>query len=165
VLMQLGVIGKAEPQPAASATPDAVHSVGRSIAAGGSGSQVLGSDSPVTSNPTSWNEIRARWTPRSGPQRTTQASTVRYCISTGEGIRLDDTEDIPFQRMKKLTIVGTPPAALTPGGRANLRIDLVTGRSLTGTMGVDCDFIGYDDVGRFSYYPDRLRSIEFLWGQ
>ena len=165
VLMQLGVIGKAEPQPTPGGTPAVVQSPGRTVAAGGASSQGLGSDSSVSSNPASWEAIRARWTPTSGPQRLTQASTVRYCISTGDGIKLDDTQDVPFEQMRKLTIVGTPPPALTPGGRANLRIDLVNGRTITGTMKVDCDFIGYDDVGRFSYYPDRLRSIEFLWDQ
>ena len=165
VLMQLGVIGKAEPQPTSSATSVAVQSSGRSIAAGGSGGQSPEPNSSVSSNPASWDEIRAWWTPRSGPQRITPASTVRYCLSVGDGIRVDDTQDIPFEKMRKLTIVGTPPPALTPGGRANLRIDLVNGRTITGTMKVDCDFIGYDDVGRFSYYPDRLRSIEFLWDQ
>ncbi|GAA2496052.1 hypothetical protein [Terrabacter carboxydivorans] len=166
VLMQLGVVGKAEPQPASSSeTPGAVQSVGRSIAAAGSGGQGPASTSSVSPNPASWDQIRARWTPTTGPQRVTQASTVRYCISVGGGITLDDTQDIPFEMMRKLTVVGTPPPSSTPGGRANLRIDLVNGRTVTGTMAVGCDFIGYDDVGRFSYYPDHLRSIEFLWGQ
>jgi hypothetical protein len=165
VLMQLGVIGKTGPQPTSSETPRVVQSPGRTVAAGNAASQGPTSDSSVGSNPASWGAIRARWTPTSGPPRVTQASTVRYCISVGDGIELDDTQDIPFEKMRKLTIVGTPPPALTPGGRANLRIDLVSGRTVSGTMKVDCDFIGYDDVGRFSYYPDHLRSIEFLWDQ
>lgn len=162
VLMQLGVVGKAEPQPTSGETPGAVQSLARGIPAGGPGSQGAVS-STASSGPASWLQIRAVWTPRSGPQRITQASTVRYCISVGGGITLDDTQDIPFEKMKKLTVVGTPPPASTPGGRADLRIDLVNGRAVTGTMAVGCDFIGYDDVGRFSYYPDQLRSIEFLW--
>jgi serine/threonine-protein kinase len=165
VLVQLGVIGKAEPQPVSSQTPVVVQSSGRTGEADGAGSQGPGSNPSVSSKPASWEEIRARWTPTSGPQRVTPASTVRYCISVGEGIKLDDTQDVPFEKMRKLTIVGTPPPALTPGGHANLRIDLVSGRTITGTIDVNCDFIGNDDIGRFSYYPDRLRSIEFLWDQ
>lgn len=163
VLMQLGMIGQVGPQHTSSTPPVAAPSLAQSSRARVAVSGGLGSNPSGSPNPANWDQIRARWTPMSGPQRSTQASTVRYCISVGEGVRLDDTQDIPFEKMRKLTVVGTPPPALTPGGRANLRIDLVNGRTVTGTIDVGCDFIGYDDIGRFSYYPDRLRSIEFLW--
>jgi serine/threonine-protein kinase len=51
--------------------------------------------------------------------------------------------------------------ALSPGGRADVRITLTDGKVLTGTIDAGCDFIMQAEAGRVSLYPDKVKKIEF----
>lgn len=51
--------------------------------------------------------------------------------------------------------------ALSPGGKATVRVHLTSGSAREGTITSGCDFFAQAEEGRYSLYPDRLGKIEF----
>ncbi|MGH3932392.1 MAG: hypothetical protein ACRDTF_20730 [Pseudonocardiaceae bacterium] len=41
------------------------------------------------------------------------------------------------------------------------RCTTVSGQTLQGTIGSGCDFFAFNDLGRFSLYPQKVKGIEF----
>lgn len=146
VLFQIGVIGSAQ-KAVAPSSPVVAASTTTAGATGAPGGKA-------------WRDVEATITDRNGKQTRTRAEAVRFCISTGAGINLDDSQDIAFEKMSAIEVLGSA-AALSPGGRATLRVTLTSGATLEGTITSGCDFFAETEVGRYSLYPDQLRKIEF----
>ena len=84
-----------------------------------------------------------------------------FCINSGGGLFVDKRQNVPFENMKSIDILRSD-VALSFGGTADVRIVLVSGATLTGTIDAGCDFIGNPDTGRVDLYPDHMRRIEFI---
>lgn len=149
ILLQVGVIGGDErPAPPAQAPPGSTASVGEPApeAAGGGGP---------------WSDAVAVFTGTDGTTIQARAETVRYCISAGTAVSLDDVQDVPFEQMTSLEVVRADDQ-FASGGRADVVIELVDGQRLEGTIGSGCDFFGFNDLGRVGpFYPQVLRRIDF----
>lgn len=148
LFIQLGIIGSGEPAPAPAAQPT-----------GPSASSGPATAAAPVGKP--WTQAQAKWTLNNGGIKTTRAETVRFCISAGAGVNIDDSQDVAFEKMMSIEITRSD-VALSAGGRADVHITLVGGKPIDGTITAGCDFIGFDDVGRFNYYPDKLAKIEFI---
>ncbi|HET9118708.1 MAG TPA: hypothetical protein VFN75_11645 [Pseudonocardiaceae bacterium] len=108
-----------------------------------------------------WRDVEAVITAKDGTVTKMRAETVRFCISAGTGINLNDSQDIAFEKISRIDVLRSD-VALSPGGKAALRVGLASGSTLEGTITSGCDFFGQTEVGRYSLYPDRLLTIEFL---
>jgi serine/threonine-protein kinase len=147
ILFQLGVIG---------GSPDSTTPSGSSI-------RTPKSASPTSAAPADaggWENATAIMTANDGSTYRSRASTFRYCISAGAGVNVNKAQDVAFEKMTLLEVLRSD-VALSPGGRADVRITLTTGTVLTGTIDAGCDFIMQADAGRVSLYPDKVRKIEF----
>lgn len=107
-----------------------------------------------------WRDVAAVFTATDGTQTPMPADTVRFCISAGTGINLNDSQDIAFDKMTRIDVLRSD-VALSSGGKATLRVNLVNGSTMEGTITSGCDFFGQTDIGRYSLYPDKLASIAF----
>jgi hypothetical protein len=89
-----------------------------------------------------------------------RAETVRFCFSGGAGVNLNDSQDIAFEKMSSIEVLKSD-VALSPGGKATVRVHLTSGSAREGTITSGCDFLAQAEEGRYSLYPDRLAKIEF----
>jgi hypothetical protein len=144
ILFQLGVIGGSDPT---STTPPPSQ-----------GNAAVASGAPRAAG--GWANATAVMTANDGTTYRSRASTFRYCISAGAGVRFNDAQDIPFESMTLLEVLRSD-VALSPGGRADVRITLANGSVLTGTIDAGCDFIMQAESGRVNLYPDKVEKIEF----
>lgn len=156
VLLQIGVIGERDgpaSDPAAQARQAATpHTATTSSAAAASRA--------VPGKP--WSAAEARWTLKDGKVLTTRAETVRFCFSGGVGVNLDEIQSIAFEKMSTVEVLRSD-VALSPGGKATLRITMADGQVREGSITSGCDFFGFSEDGtRYSLYPDKLLKIEFL---
>lgn len=150
ILFQVGVLGGGDEPPAAASSSAPTSAPAATSPAAGTTAQ---GGKP-------WNEATAVITPKEGDPVEAPASTVRFCISAGMGINLNDSLDVAFEKMSGLEISRSDPA-LSAGGKATVKVHLTTGKDVSGTITSGCDFFAQTDVGRYSLYPDRLAKIEF----
>ncbi|MEJ3748798.1 hypothetical protein WEI85_36660 [Actinomycetes bacterium KLBMP 9797] len=147
ILSQVGVIGASSgataPPGQTTATSPAPDPTGAAPAAAGG-----------------WENATAVMTANDGTAYRSRASTFRYCISVGAAIRVSNAQDVAFEKMTLLEVLRSD-VALSPGGRADVRITLTDGKVLTGTIDAGCDFIMQAEAGRVSLYPDKVKKIEF----
>jgi hypothetical protein len=150
VLFQAGIIGHSPARsPAAMVQTQVKAPVSSSAAPSGA------------SRGRAWTDVEAIWTAKDGTVTSMRAETVRFCISAGTGINLNDSQDIQFEKMSSIEVLRSDPQ-FTSGGRATLRVTLASGSILEGTITSGCDFFGQTDAGRYSLYPDKLLKIEFV---
>ncbi|HEV7828186.1 MAG TPA: hypothetical protein VGP04_04905 [Pseudonocardiaceae bacterium] len=151
MLFQAGIIGGAhQGTPPPTATQAKVGSLPTTSASAGS----VPGEKP-------WRDVEAVITAEDGTVTKMRAETVRFCISAGTGINLNDSQDIAFEKISRIDVLRSD-VALSPGGKAALRVGLDSGSTLEGTITSGCDFFGQTEVGRYSLYPDKLLKIEFL---
>jgi hypothetical protein len=148
ILVQVGVIGGSSnaPQPGPVANATAPRSVSQTPAA-----------SPAA---VGWANAIAIMTANDGTEYRSRAETFRYCVSAGAGVYFNNAQNIAFEKMTLLEVLRSD-VALSPGGRADVRITLTTGAVMTGTIDAGCDFIMQADAGRVDLYPDKVKKIEF----
>jgi serine/threonine-protein kinase len=152
ILLQAGIIGGIDSsprQPAAVTRPTAVAAATTSASTA----------SVPAGKP--WADVQARITAKDGTTVLIRAETLRFCISAGAGINLNDSLDIAFEKMSLIEVLRSD-VALSPGGKATLRVTLTSGTTKEGTIISGCDFFGQAEEGRYSLYPDKLHKIEFL---
>jgi hypothetical protein len=151
ILFQLGVIGGSDDGPSA-APPPGRASTATSTAA------VATSEAPAAAG--GWANATAVMTANDGATYRSRASTFRYCVSAGAGVYFNNAQNIAFEKMTLLEVLRSD-VALSPGGRADVRITLTDGSVLTGTIDAGCDFIMQAEAGRVNLYPDKVQKIEF----
>jgi hypothetical protein len=152
ILLQAGIIGgtgNSPGQPAAATRPTVVATATTSASTEG-----VSAGKP-------WTDVQARITAKDGSMVLVRAETLRFCISAGTGINLNDSLDIAFEKMSLIEVLRSD-VALSPGGKATLRVTLSSGTTKDGTITSGCDFFGQAEEGRYSLYPDKLQKIEFL---
>jgi serine/threonine-protein kinase len=150
ILFQYGVLGGADAPEDASGS-------------GASTSSAAGPDSP-TSAPAGkpWSEVAAVFTAQDGTRTTVRAATVRYCISAGAGLVLSTGQDVAFEKMRSVEVLRSDEQ-FAPEGKADVVITLVGGQQVRGGIGSGCDLFGFNDAGRYSLYPQKLKRIDFKW--
>lgn len=116
---------------------------------------------PTVAGARPWSDVEAVFTRKDGTRVTAPAETVRFCISAGTGIRFNDSQDIPFEKIRSIVIHQAPPH-LQPDPKAEVRITLTgTAEPLTGMIEAGCEYFAFNDLGRISFYLEDLASIEF----
>jgi hypothetical protein len=137
------------PEPAAHTTPVSVPPAPH---------QATAAENSKTSAPEiskAWTDTEAVLTTKNGETVVIKAGTLRYCISVGQSISLDNGQDVEFEQMKSIEVLDANPASVT------LLITLLNGKTLQGTKSGNCDIFGYTDVGRFSAYFPQLKRVDF----
>jgi hypothetical protein len=152
VLLQAGVIGGTDKNQASPPAAAQAHVVAPATTSAFTAGVPAGKP---------WKDVQAVITAKDGTVTRMRAETVRFCISAGAGINLNDSQDIAFEKMSRIEVLRSD-VALSPGGRATLRVTLASGSTLEGTISSGCDFFGQSEAGRYSLYPDKLLKIEFL---
>jgi hypothetical protein len=97
---------------------------------------------------------------RDGTKTTVRGETVRYCISAGAGVGLSTGQDVAFEKMRSVEVLRSDEQ-FAPNGKADVVITLMDGQELRGGIGSGCDFFGFNDVGRFSIYPQKMKRLDF----
>jgi hypothetical protein len=108
-----------------------------------------------------WEKAEAVWTTTAGETIRMPARTMGFCINSGGGVFFNENQNIAFEKMVSIEVVRSD-VALSFKGRADVRIKLLAGELLTGTIDAGCMFIGNPDRGRVESYPDRIKKIEFV---
>lgn len=158
VLLQIGIIGGAENKTAPPPVAQTLNDTPTTNPVAITTATATTTEVPVGKP---WSEVEAVITAKDGTVTRMRAETVRYCFSGGMGVNLNESQDVPFEKMTKLEVLRSD-VALSAGGRADVRITLTSGSTLTGTVSSGCEFAGQTELGRFSLYSDRLSKIEFL---
>jgi hypothetical protein len=102
-------------------------------------------------------ESSAIITDRNGTQTTVPADTLRWCISVGESISLDNGYTITLDNIKQVDIVRAAPA----GEKTLFSITLLDDTTIEGEA-LTCSFIGQTSVGRFELWTDQIERVEIL---
>jgi hypothetical protein len=156
LLFQSGILGgKAvpnhvpEPAPAVVATPAPV------------GPDASTSPAPQAQTAgRSWSDAVTVVLDRDGVTTRLRADSFSNCISVNHEISLEAGQSIPFERISSLEVLHADDHT-SPNARAQLKIQLLDGTDVLGTVDAGCDLFGYNDVGRFTTYYDRVRRIQF----
>ena len=90
-----------------------------------------------------------------------RADTLSNCISVNPTLTLANGQDVPFERMKSFEVLRADPAG-PPGAKAELVITLVDGKVIKDEVAANCDVFGYNDVGRFTTYFQKMKRVDFL---
>ncbi len=151
VLLQLGILG------GSSNTPPPTSIANAQATRPGVGPDPTNANTPAAGG---WANATAVMTANDGTEYRSRADTFRYCFSGGAGVNVNKAQDVAFEKMTILEVLGSD-VALSPGGRADVRITLTTGTIVNGTIDAGCDFIMQTDVGRVDLYPDKVKKIEF----
>lgn len=154
VLLQLGVIGGAdeEDRPQATSTSSSSQEAAATASSASSAAAQPGK---------SWTDAVAVWRAKDGTMFRMPARTMGFCISSGAGLYVNQSQNVAFEKMTSIDIVRSD-VALTPGGKATVRISLTSGEHIDGTIDAGCDFIGFPEAGRVNLFPDGLQKIEFV---
>lgn len=151
LLFQYGVLGsKNEPSP----PPAASSPVSTQPAA------VANASLPMPAGGKAWADAEAVVLSREGTTTRLRANTLSNCISVDHELTLENGQAIPFEAMSGFEVLRSDVHTQLEA-RAKVRVTLLAGGTLEGTVKADCDLFGYNDVGRFTTYFDRLQSIRF----
>jgi serine/threonine-protein kinase len=108
----------------------------------------------------SWSDTLAVVLSRDGATTRLRANSFSNCISVNFEISLESGQSIPFERMSSFEVLRADDHT-SPNAKARLKIQLVDGSEVSGTVDAKCDLVGYNDVGRFAIYWDRLQRVQF----
>lgn len=166
LLFQNGVLGhKSEPKVEVAATaasraaePAPSPSVKPPTPAPSSAAQASPAQDAKARRP--WSEAEAVLLGRDGKTTRLRAETFCSCISVNHEIELDGNQSIPFEKMASIEVLQADESTV-PNAKAKLKLTLVDGTELSGSVAADCDLFGYNNVGRFTTFYHRLRSIRF----
>lgn len=107
-----------------------------------------------------WSDAEAVLLGRDGKTTRLRAETFCSCISVNHEIELDGNQSIPFEKMASIEVLQADENTV-PNAKAKLKLTLVDGTELSGSVAADCDLFGYNNVGRFTTFYHRLRSVRF----
>ena len=153
ILFQYGIIGgkpNAVPSPAAP-----VHSPGTKTPEAAS---VPATPAPAGIKP--WSTSDVVITTRDGVTTTLRAETLSNCISPSHELTTGSGQDIPFEKMKSVEVLRADPVH-APNAKATIVITLLDGRKIEDRVNASCDIFGYNDLGRFTTYFDKLKRVDF----
>jgi len=107
-----------------------------------------------------WPDAEAVLVSRDGTITRVRANSFSNCISVDHQISLDSGQSIPFEQLSSIEVIHADDHT-APNPKAKLTLTLPGGTQVSGTVDAACDLFGYNDLGRFSIYFDRLQSVRF----
>ena len=157
LLFQYGVLGtKNEPVP--SQNPGQPPAVSAPVST--EPASVANAPLPMPVGGKAWADAEAVVLSREGTTTRLRASSLSNCISVDHELTLENGQAIPFEAMSGFEVLRAD-GHTQPGAAAKVRVTLSAGGTLEGTVKADCDLFGYNEVGRFTTYFDRLQSVRF----
>jgi len=108
----------------------------------------------------SWSDAVAVVINRDGTTTRLRATSLSNCISVAHDILLESGQSVPFEKMSGFEVLQADDHT-SPNPKAKLKIKLLDGTEVSGTVEANCDLFGYNNLGRFSAYYDNIRSIHF----
>ena len=90
-------------------------------------------------------------------QTTVPADSLRWCISVGEAISLENGYTIALDSIKRIDIIRAAPA----GGKTLFSITLLDDTKIEGEA-LTCSFLGQTSLGRFELWTNQIQSVEIL---
>lgn len=99
-------------------------------------------------------------TTKDGVTTSLRASSFSNCISVNHELTLHSGQSIPFESMAGFEVLQAD-AYTAPNARAKLNITLPNGKQVIGDVDANCDLFGTNDLGRFSTFFDRIKSVRF----
>lgn len=114
--------------------------------------------SPQNQKP--WSDMEAVVLTQDGTQTRVRADSFSNCISVNHELTLAAGQSVPFERMSGLEVVNADNHTVS-NAKAKIKITLLNGSSVSGTVEANCDLFGNNDLGRFTTYFDQVRSVHF----
>ncbi|HSH71475.1 MAG TPA: hypothetical protein VK974_00320 [Methylophilaceae bacterium] len=114
--------------------------------------------SPPSRKP--WSEVEAVVLSQDGTETRVRADSFSNCISVNHELTLEAGQSIPFNRMSSFEVLHADDHTST-NAKAKIKIELLNGSAVSGTVEANCDLFGNNDVGRFTTYYDQIRSVHF----
>jgi hypothetical protein len=108
----------------------------------------------------SWPDAQAAVLAKDGSTTRVRADSFSHCISVNHEIAFDAGQSIPFERMAGFEVLQADDHG-SPNAKAKLRVELLDGTAVAGTVDAACDLFGTNSLGRFTTYFDRVRSVRF----
>ena len=160
LLFQNGVLGhKSEPKAAqAPAQPTIPHVTATSATVKPPNPPASAPQDSKATRP--WSDAEAVLLGRDGKTTRVRADSFSNCISANHELSLNGDQDIPFEKMAGIDVLQADENT-TPNAKAKLKVTLLDGIELSGSVAADCDLFGYNSVGRFTTFYHRLKSIRF----
>ena len=155
VLVQTGVLHR-RGDPPSPRLPDSAQLAASPRAS--PGPSTVSATSPAAVR--SWEDADAVLTGVDGTTTVLRAPSFRYCISVGQSMTLNGSQEVSFERMRSMEVLRADPAG-TPGATAVVKVTLADGRTLEGRVDAVCGLFGFNDVGRYDVSIQSLRRIDF----
>lgn len=168
LLYQNGFLDKKteQPTPNLTATVNADGStkpVNTSPSSAAASASAAEQATPAAANPQNqkpWSDAEAVILSQDGTQTRVRADSFSNCISVNHELTLLAGQAVPFDRMSGFEVLSTDNHTVS-NARAKIKITLLNGSSVSGTVEANCDLFGNNDVGRFTTYYDQIRSVSF----
>jgi len=107
-----------------------------------------------------WSDMEAVILSQDGATTKVRADSFSYCISVNHELTLEAGQSIPFNRMSSFEVLHADDHT-SSNAKAKIKIELLNGSAVSGTVEANCDLFGNNDVGRFTTYYDQVRSVHF----
>ena len=107
-----------------------------------------------------WSDMEAVILGQDGSTTKVRADSFSNCISVNHELTLEAGQSVPFNRMSSFEVLHADDHTST-NAKAKIKIELLNGSAVSGTVEANCDLFGNNDVGRFTTYYDKVRSVHF----
>jgi len=107
-----------------------------------------------------WSDMEAVILGQDGSTTKVRADSFSNCISVNHELTLEAGQSVPFNRMSSFEVLHADDHTST-NAKAKIKIELLNGSAVSGTVEANCDLFGNNDLGRFTTYYDLVRSVHF----
>lgn len=107
-----------------------------------------------------WSQVQAAVLSKDGRITRVRAETLSNCISVNHELTLDGGQSISFERMAGFEVLQAERHTSSTA-KAQIKVTLLGGTSVTGMVEANCDLFGENEMGRFSTFFDQVRSVHF----
>lgn len=107
-----------------------------------------------------WSQVQAAVLGKDGSTTRVRAETLSNCISVNHELTLDGGQSIGFERMAGFEVLQAERHTSSTA-KAQIKVTLLSGGSVTGMVEANCDLFGENEMGRFSTFFDQIRSVHF----
>lgn len=154
----------AAPTQAGVASPAAQQAKPSGISSAGASPGVSSTTATSPAQPTPlakpWSQVQAAVLGKDGSTTRVRAETLSNCISVNHELTLDGGQSIGFERMAGFEVLQAERHTSSTA-KAQIKVTLLSGGSVTGMVEANCDLFGENEMGRFSTFFDQLRSVHF----
>ena len=142
----------------ARSSPDLLSGSPTTETTSGDSSKPSGGNAQVQVRP--WGDAQALLTLNDGRVVEVRAETFSNCISVAHGLTLESGQSVEFEQLKGFDVLRADPWS-APNAKAKLRITFLNGKTAEDSVAANCDLFGYNDLGRFTTFFEKLKRVEF----